>query len=161
MQLKAHYFSNHINVIFIVLRCYFNRTLVCNCNTGIIMVLQVFTIVVNEEDTCLFVYFVGNVKKLFFLLFLHKYRNEDQSSSLLRSEQLPSVPETGGSVVVPSRPFSKDKSADMTGASKELSPEKVSNTQFVDARPIDEGIIASVYSFAKKAATVGRTIKYF
>lgn len=39
MQLKAHYFSNHINVIFIVLRCYFNRTLVCNCNTGIIMVL--------------------------------------------------------------------------------------------------------------------------
>lgn len=85
------------------------------------------------------------------------YRNEEgQSSSLLRSEQLPSVPETA--TTISSTP-TDNKSGAMTGASKELSPEKFSNEQFVDARPIDEGIIASVYSFAKKAATVGMTLK--
>lgn len=49
---------------------------------------------------------------------------------------------------------------EMTVASKELSPEKVEgNEEFIDARPIDEGIISSVYSFAKKAAAVG--VVYF
>ncbi|XP_063707613.1 extended synaptotagmin-2 isoform X3 [Culicoides brevitarsis] len=84
------------------------------------------------------------------------YRNDDASSSLLRQEQtLPSVPEAGPVVTQPSVDKSDAAKDTMTGASKELSPEKASNDQFVDARPIDEGIIASVYSFAKKAATVG------
>lgn len=43
----------------------------------------------------------------------------------------------------------------MTVASKELTPLKASQTEFVDARPIDEGIISSIYSFVKKAAVVG------
>lgn len=68
---------------------------------------------------------------------------------------MPSVPETSVATATPSSNTDQNPS-DMTGASKELSPEKVSNEQFVDARPIDEGIIASVYSFAKKAATVGK-----
>lgn len=84
------------------------------------------------------------------------YRNDDPSTSLLRSEQLPSVPERSATdvPVTPTTPVAP-KSSEMTGASKELSPEKASET-FVDARPIDEGIIASVYSFVKKAATVGK-----
>lgn len=83
------------------------------------------------------------------------YRNDDPSTSLLRSEQLPSVPERATDVpVTPTTPVAPN-SSEMTGASKELSPEKASET-FVDARPIDEGIIASVYSFVKKAATVGK-----
>lgn len=65
---------------------------------------------------------------------------------------MPSVPE---SAPVVSQPAVVETKNEMTGASKELSPEKVSNATFVDARPIDEGIISSVYSFAKKAATVG------
>lgn len=43
----------------------------------------------------------------------------------------------------------------MTVASKELTPLKASQDEFVDARPIDEGIISSIYGFVKKAAVVG------
>lgn len=42
----------------------------------------------------------------------------------------------------------------MTVVSKEVSPLKPQD-EFVNAPPIDEGIIASVYGFVKKAAVVG------
>lgn len=43
----------------------------------------------------------------------------------------------------------------MVAASKELDHLKGSGAQFVDARPIDESIISTVYTFLKKAAVVG------
>lgn len=88
------------------------------------------------------------------ILSINVCRNEEAQSSPL----LPSVPE----VAVPTSSCVVDNKSPsaMTGASKELSPEKVHNEQFVDARPIDEGIISSIYSFVKKAATVGKTNKF-
>uniref|UniRef100_A0A336MS91 CSON005702 protein n=1 Tax=Culicoides sonorensis TaxID=179676 RepID=A0A336MS91_CULSO len=86
------------------------------------------------------------------------YRNEEHQSSSGKSDPLPPVSESGVTSSSSPRTPVDEKSVEMTGASKELSPEKSEpkkSDTFVDARPIDEGIIASVYSFAKKAATVG------
>uniref|UniRef100_A0A336N0L5 CSON008990 protein n=1 Tax=Culicoides sonorensis TaxID=179676 RepID=A0A336N0L5_CULSO len=85
-------------------------------------------------------------------------KNEEHQSSSGKSDPLPPVPESGVTSSSSPRTPVDEKSVEMTGASKELSPEKSepkNSDTFVDARPIDEGIIASVYSFAKKAATVG------
>lgn len=82
------------------------------------------------------------------MFFLFRSEETQQTSRLLEQSDPPLAP------------FPTTTNTEMTVASKEVSPEKAEgNEEFVNARPIDEGVISSMYSFAKKAATVG--IVYF
>jgi len=70
------------------------------------------------------------------------------------SEEEPSSDRKPAAPLEPVTEAAVESTDEMTVASKEVVPAKPTD-EFVDARPIDEGLIARVYSFVKKAAVVG------
>lgn len=96
-----------------------------------------------------------------FIFILHNLRTEEDqqtASSSSSSAVKPDLVSTSASIAakpaaipVPTTPTTN---AEMSVVSKELSPAN-STDEFVNARPIDEGLIATVYSFVKKASVVG------
>lgn len=91
--------------------------------------------------------------KLFVHYVFRAEGDQQTTAPLLEQSQTTSVEPSSSSVTT--GVGSENIGDGMTVASKELSPLKSSEAEFINARPIDESIISSVYNFVKKAAVVG------
>lgn len=88
------------------------------------------------------------------MLFPYRTEGEQQQAATPLLDQ-PENPSAGASPSSSTATATDLIDKNMTVASKELTPLKASQDEFVDARPIEEGIISSIYNFVKKAALVG------